>query len=372
MKALRVAPVIYIFDTFKEFNDEFKIGPRDIVLTHEFLYEPFIKPLGIESIFVFQEKHGTGEPSDEMIDSIAKEISSYDFDRIIAFGGGTVIDIAKIFALDLPEHSLDLFEGVKPPVKKKELVLIPTTCGTGSEVTNVSVAELKSKHTKKGLQVDALYGDYAVLIPESIKGLPYKFFITSSIDALIHAIEGYLAPTATEFVDLYALESIRMIMRGYREIIDKGEEERFNHLREFAIAATYGGLAFGNTGTAAVHAMSYAIGGAFHVPHGEANYQFFTETFKLYMKKAPEGKIANANRIFAETLGLEPGADIYDALDDFLGKLIEKKPLRDYGMTEEQIDEFTDSTIENQQRLLKNNYVFLEREEIRQIFANLF
>ncbi|MBN7773568.1 4-hydroxybutyrate dehydrogenase [Clostridium aminobutyricum] len=372
MKALRIVPFIKIFDTFKEFNDEFKIGKEDLIITNQWLYEPYMMPLGIDTNIIFQEKYGAGEPSDEMMDAMAEEMKKYKFNRIIAFGGGTIIDISKIFALEPPVKYIDLFEGTKEPVKIKELVLIPTTCGTGSEVTNVSVAELKSKHTKKGLQVDQLYGDYAVLIPETIRGLPYKFFITSSIDALIHAVEGCLAPTATEFVDLFALRAIRMIMEGYKEIIKHGEEERLNYLREFAIAATYAGVAFGNTGTAAVHAMSYSIGGAFHVPHGEANYQFFTETFKVYMKKNPNGKIQRINEIFAEILEVDKEGDIYGELEKFLGKLIHKKPLREYGMVESQIDEFTDSTIENQQRLLKNNYVFLDRDEIRSIFENLF
>lgn len=372
MKAMRIVPVIHVFDTFREFSEEFSLGSRDLVITNEWLYTPFIAPLDLEVNVIFQEKFGSGEPSDEMIDAIAAQMRKYDFDRVIAFGGGTVIDISKILALDVPEHSLDLFQGVKAPVKKKELILIPTTCGTGSEVTNVAVAELKSLHTKKGLQVDAMYGDQAVLIPETLRGLPYKFFLTSSIDALIHAVEGCLAPTATEFVDLFAMQAIRMIMNGYKDIVANGPDARRNHLREFAIAATYGGIAFGNTGTAAVHAMSYSIGGAFHVPHGEANYQFFTETFKVYMKKAPAGKIARVNRIFAEILGVDPQGDIYGALGQFLDQLIPRKPLREYGMTQAQIDEFTDSTIENQQRLLKNNYVFLDRDEIRAIFAALY
>lgn len=148
MEALRVVPKIFYFDTFKEFNEEFKIGKNDLVITNEFIYEPYMKPLGIDTNLIFQEKFGTGEPSDEMIDSMTKEMKKYNFDRIIAFGGGTIVDICKILALDVPEKSIDLFEGEVSPKKVKELVVVPTTCGTGSEVTNVAIAELKSKHTK--------------------------------------------------------------------------------------------------------------------------------------------------------------------------------------------------------------------------------
>jgi 4-hydroxybutyrate dehydrogenase len=111
------------------------------------------------------------------------------------------------------------------------------------------------------------------------------------------------------------------------------------------------------------------------VPHGEANYQIFTAVMKKYIAKAPDGKIQNLTEILRGILDL--GADaaplaVYDAFDAFLGKLIEKKPLKDYGMVEAQIDEFTASTVDNQQRLLANNYVFLENGELHAIFEELF
>lgn len=372
MQALRLVPRIFCFDTFKEFNDEFKIGKRDLLVTNEWLHTPYVAPLGIDASVMYQEKYGAGEPSDEMIDAMAKDMKSLDFDRIVAFGGGTIVDICKILALHQPGKSLDLFTGKARPRKEKGLVVVPTTCGTGSEVTNVAIAELKALGTKKGIAVDETYADFAALVPEAVKGLPYKFFVTSSVDALIHAIESYLSPKASPFTEMYSLKAMEMIMGGYREIVAKGEEERLKHLKDFLLASNYAGIAFGNAGCAAVHALSYSIGGAFHVPHGEANYQFFTEVFKMYTRKNPDGKIRQATELLAGFLGCDPKSDVYGELDGFLGKLIAKKPLREYGMTEAQIDEFTDSTIENQQRLLANNYVFLEKGEIREIFKNLY
>ena len=373
MLALRVVPKIYYFDTFKEFNEEFKLSKRDVLVTNEWMYKPYVEPLGIDTNVVYQEKFGMGEPSDEMIDAMAKEMAQYDFDRIIAFGGGTIVDICKVLALKVPEQSVKLFTGEVAPVREKELIVVPTTCGTGSEVTNVAIAELKSLHVKKGIAVEETYAATAVLIPESMQGLPDKVFATSSIDALIHAIESFLSPKASPFTEIFSLKAIEMIMAGYKKVIEGGctKEARLPYLKDFCLAATYAGIAFGNAGCAAVHALSYSIGGAFHVPHGEANYQFFTEVFKMYMKKDPNGKIAQANKILADILGCDV-ANVYDELENFLGKIMVKKPLREYGMVEAQIEEFTDSTINNQQRLLNNNYVPLSREELREIFANLY
>jgi 4-hydroxybutyrate dehydrogenase len=89
------------------------------------------------------------------------------------------------------------------------------------------------------------------------------------------------------------------------------------------------------------------------------------------MRKDPEGKIKKANEIFAKILECDV-EKVYDKLEEFLGQIMVKKPLREYGMTEDQVDSFTQSTLENQQRLLGNNYVFLEDAEIREIFANLY
>ena len=374
MQALRVVPAIHYFDTFKEFNEEFKLGKGDILVTNQWMYDPYVKPLGIDIPVVFQEKYGAGEPTDEMMDAMKVEMDQYEYDRIIAFGGGTIVDICKVLACEIPDKAADLFTGKVAPKRVKKLVLVPTTCGTGSEVTNVAVASIPSLNLKKGIADEQTYADHAVLIPESLAGLPDKVFATSSVDALIHAVESFLSPKASPFTEMYSLKAIEMIMEGYKTIIERGgntKENRADLLKDFALASNYAGIAFGNAGCAAVHALSYAHGGAFHIPHGEANFICFTEVFKMYMRKKPVGKIQEANKIFANVLGCAE-ADVYPALDEFLGKLIELKPLREYGMTEDQIAPFAKSTIDNQQRLLGNNYVELTEEEIAEIFKNLY
>lgn len=371
MKFFKLPPEIHKYDDFKTFVEGFAIGENDLVLTHKFLFDSFMEPLNLRADFLFQEKYGVGEPSDEMIDKILADIVNKSYKRIIAVGGGTVIDIAKLLIFKDVDNALDLFEKRVDFVKDKELIIVPTTCGTGSEVTNISIAHIKSKDTKMGLAIDELYADFAVLIPELVEGLPYDFFVYSSIDALIHAVESYVSPKSNGYTEMFALKATEMILRGYLDLIQKGKDYRLEILEDFVIASNYAGIAFGNAGVGAVHALSYPLGGNYHVPHGEANYQFFTEVFKTYNRLNPNGKIKKLNTFLANLLDVKEDY-VYDAMEETLNKLLSKKPLRKYGMTEEEIESFTDSVIEKQQRLLQNNYVPFSKDDIMGVYRKLY
>lgn len=372
MKLLSLKSQIHKFDTAKEFAETFNIGEGDYVLSNEYIYKPFFGSLNLKAEIVFLEKYGVGEPSDEIIDAVLNTIKGKTFKRIIAVGGGSVIDIAKLLVIKGENTALDLFEKKVPLIKDKELILVPTTAGTGSEVTNISIAEIKAKHTKMGLAIDELLADYAVLIPELVKGLPYKFFVASSIDALIHAIESYVSPKANPYTELFSVKAMELILKGFVKITENGEDYRKEIIEDFVIGSNYAGIAFGNAGVGAVHALSYPLGGTYHVPHGEANYQMFVEVFKTYNKKNPNGKIKDVNKILADILNVSVETDVFARLAEVLDKLLARKPLKEYGMKIEEIESFSDSVMVGQQRLLANNYVPLTRVEIRDIYKTLY
>ena len=370
MKELMIKPTIYTFSTAAEFAEEFKIGKGDLIITNQYIYDPIMKPLGLKCDTLFQEKYGTGEPSDEMAEAMYADMKG-DYKRIIAIGGGTVIDISKLFALKEVSPILDLYDGKIPAVKEKELILVPTTCGTGSEVTNIAILALNSRGTKKGLAVDAMYADAAVLVPEFLQSLPFSVFATSSIDALVHAVESSLSPNGNETTRMFGYKAIEMILSGYKMIAKEGPDARIPLLQQFLIASNYAGIAFGNAGCAAVHAMSYPLGATYHVPHGESNYAMFTGVMKNYLEIKSDGEIERLISFIAEILECET-KDVFEELESLLNCLILKKSLHEYGMKEEEIIEFTDSVIENQQRLLKNNFVFLDRDRMIKIYKELY
>ena len=370
MSSFLVKPEVRNYPTFAEFAANEQLTANDLIITNEFIYDPFMKPTGVPCRTLFQEKYGAGEPTDQMIDAIRKDIPA-DVERIIAVGGGTVIDIAKVLTFGGDWEAEDLFMGRVTPEKIRHLIVIPTTCGTGSEVTNVTVCALTRLGTKKGLALDLMYADAAVLIPEMVATLPYKFFATSSIDALIHATESFLSPKANAHTRTFSEKAIAMIVAGYKHIEANGADSWKEKAADFLIASNFAGIAFGNAGCAAVHAMSYPLGGKYHIPHGESNQLMFAEVMRKYAEKKPVGDLNELEAIYAAALGV-PADKALEELYRLLDVVYKRKGLHEYGMTHEEFPEFTKSVIEGQQRLLKNNYVELTFEDMVDIYEKCY
>lgn len=359
------------FEHAKDFAEEYNIGKKDFILASKSTYEAYFTALGLEAHVEYKSKYGKGEPTDEMIDALLADFRKTDCDRIIAIGGGAVIDMAKILVL-AGEYSAEEIFGRKVPLKRaKTLIAVPTTCGAGSEVSNVSIAEFTKLHTKMGLAVDEIYADRAVLIPELLTGLPYSFFATSAIDAFIHAIESFVSPKANLYTEMFSEKAMEMIVHGFREIIAHGKEYRMELLEDFLVASNLAGVAFGNAGTGMVHAMSYPLSGMYHVAHGEANYQFLTAVFAAYQKMNPTGKIIRLNAFLAKMMECDE-AVVYEKLQELLDQIISRKKLREYGMKEEEIHSFAVSVDASQQRLLNQSYVKPTIEQMEAVYRELY
>lgn len=370
MKTFSIHPTIEICDTAEKFCEEFSLGKGDLFLVSGSMYHKFFEGrTGLATVINYRN-YGSGEPTDKMAEGIYQDIKDLEFRRVIAVGGGTILDVAKLFALKNISPITDLYDHKINIEKDKELILVPTTCGTGSEVTNISILELTSRKTKMGLACDELYADKAVLIPELLYGLPFRFFATSSIDALIHSMESFTSPKANPFTEMYSLKAMKIILESYQKIIREGEDCRISLLEDMLTASTFAGIAFGNAGCGAVHAMSYPLGAACHVPHGEANYALFTGVYHTYLKISPEGKIRRLNEYLADILQCKPDR-VYEELDKLLNGILQKKKLREYGVTEEDLEAFTDTVITSQTRLMANSYVPLDRQIVRNIYQEL-
>lgn len=371
MKLFQQKTQVHKFKSSREFIEEFKICKSDFILTSKSAYDTYFKSFDLDAHVEYKSKYGAGEPDDIMMDKLLDDFSKTSCTRIIAIGGGAVIDMAKLLVLKDGKKSSDLFQKKVPLEKVRELIAVPTTCGAGSEVSNISIAEITEMNTKFGLAVDELFPDYAVLIPELLLELPYSFFATSAIDALIHAIESFVSPKASIYTEIFSTKAIDMILNGFQQIVLNGKDYRFDIIEDFLVASDLAGIAFGNAGTGAVHALSYPLSGVYHVTHGEANYQFFIEVFKTYNRISPDGKLAKINMLLSEIMNCEI-SEVYEKMEELLNKIITRKSLREYGMKDYEINSFADSVIDSQQRLLNQSYVKLNREEIVNIYRTLY
>ena len=256
MLQLKFKPELHLFQTCSEFAEAFHLGDGDVVLTNRYIYEPYFRDLGKGAHLIFQENYGQGEPTDVMVDAILDVLKGVTFTRIIAIGGGTILDIAKVLTVAGTE-TVDGLYGQEEELRAiRDLILVPTTCGTGSEMTNIAILNRTKLETKMGLVSTGMYAKQAVLIPELLSSLPYSVFATSSLDALVHAVESALSPHATPYSKLFSYSAIDLIINGYIKMRDEGAGIRANLLEDFLIASNYAGLAFGTAGCAAVHASA--------------------------------------------------------------------------------------------------------------------
>lgn len=381
MKMLTVGPKdIYQFATVKEFAEEFELGPRDLVVTIGMIHDAFVKPYLNGANVLLVDKYGNQEPTDVMIDAIITDAKTFDYDRIVAIGGGAVMDMSKIVAVAGGASIDEVIDHLPDFTRTVGLVLVPTTCGTGSEVTEIAAINRTRLGCKAGIASAEMFADHAVLIPELLYGLPDHVFMTSSLDALVHSVESTLSPNATPYTRLFGYEAMRMIVSGYQAIVAAGGPDgdaqarrvkRNELMNDFLIASDYAGISFDTGGCAAVHALSYQLGGKYHVPHGESNYAMFTGVLRSYMEIKPDGEIAKLNGVLAGLLGCNV-ADVYDELEKLINQLLPKKALHEYGVTREDLPEFTERVMTTQGRLMRNNYVPLDAARVRKIFEELY
>lgn len=170
---------------------------------------------------------------------------------------------------------------------------------------------------------------------------------------------------------MFSEKAMEMILKGFQDIVKNGPDYRFELLDEFLIASDLAGIAFGNAGTGAVHAMSYPLSGTYHVTHGEANYQFLTEVFKHYQAARPDGDLKVLNAFLASVMNCKADV-VYEEIEKLLGQVVEKKALREYGMKPEEIKAFAVSVDQTQQRLLNQAYVKFTVEEMMEIYQTLY
>lgn len=313
------------------------------------------------------------EPSYQDVEKLMEQVESYDGDFIAAIGGGSVMDAAKLCCvLKNAEYTVkDLLNDPTQAKKQIKTVMIPTTCGTGSEATCNAIVAIPEEQSKKGIVNDAMIPDYVVLDSQMIAKLPKTIVAATGVDALAHAVECYTSKKATPFSDTYAVASAKLIFHNIREAYNNPENMEAKN--SMMLGAFYGGVAITGSGTTAVHALSYPLGGKYHIAHGVSNAILFAHVMD-FNKDACEDRLAKlCDAVYPEmsAKSMEEKAQyIIDQIADIVKVTNIPTDLKEFGVKMKDLD-FLVSAGSQQQRLLVNNMKELSLDDIRSIYLKV-
>ncbi|MCE4044205.1 iron-containing alcohol dehydrogenase [Lysinibacillus fusiformis] len=299
----------------------------------------------------------------------------HQFDLVIGLGGGSALDLAKLAAV-LAVHDgkvadyLNLTGTKALEHKGLPKILIPTTSGTGSEVTNISVLSLDT--TKDVVTHDYLLADSAIVDPELTISLPPKVTAATGVDALTHAIEAYVSVNANEVTDALALQAIRLISGSIRTAVLEGKNKQARS--DMSYGSYLAGLAFFNAGVAGVHALAYPLGGQFHIAHGDSNAVLLPYVMG-YIRQSCEKRmkdILDAMGLSSAYLSQEEASyNCVDALQQLVQDVKIPSTLKGFNIPEESLEQLTDDATK-QTRILARSPMPLEREDIYAIYRAAF
>jgi alcohol dehydrogenase class IV len=267
----------------------------------------YLASLGVERVFVIAPPFGVehvkplvagiahveidasieAEPTVSGFERILARAQSFKPDAVIGLGGGSAIDVAKLVAalLDDTQQVNDVFGIGLVKGRAARLICIPTTAGTGAEVSPNAILFDERDNIKKGVVSPWLVPDAAFVDAELTLSVPPSVTAATGLDALTHCIEAYTNKFAHPVVDVWALEGIHQIAESLVEAV--AAPSSLAAREKMALGSLYGGLCLGPVNTAAVHALSYPLGGWFHIPHGHANAILLPHVMRFNAVAAP-------------------------------------------------------------------------------------
>ncbi len=250
------------------------------------------------------------EPSTSFIESITQRLENYDPNLIIAVGGGTPIDAAKAISICLKTKKTvhDFFTPDNCTKKGIPIIAIPTTAGTGSEVTPISVLTDNRDSIKKAIVSPFIIPDTAILDANLTLKMPPHVTAFSGMDALTHAIESYTSPKANDFTKMFSLKAIKLISENLKVVVNEGNN--YDARNGMLLGSLYAGIGFSNAGVAAVHALAYPVGGLFDVPHGMANTLLLPYVMEFNLDKCND-----TYKIIAEKMLKKSNVSAQDAIE---------------------------------------------------------
>lgn len=316
------------------------------------------------------------EPTYMAVQAVVDAFKRSGADLIVACGGGSVMDAAKLASV-LVTDAYGVKELLDNPGMAKKcvpLVLIPTTAGTGAEVTPNAIVGVPERELKIGIVNENMIADYVIQDARLIKNLPRSIAAATGVDALAHCIECFTSNKANPFSDMYALEGCDLILNNILAACD--DPEAMEAKNRMQIAAYYGGLAITASGTTAVHALSYPLGGRYHIAHGVSNAILLIPVMRFNAEDAAvkerlamvydrcchgERRVVNVD---------EKAEWVITTMDSIVKHLDIPASLRQFGVPESDLETLVASGMEVT-RLLNNNMRKITQEDARNIYKQV-
>lgn len=313
------------------------------------------------------------EPTVADFNKVLEQARQFKADSVVGIGGGSVLDTAKLIAAFIESNQKveDTFGTGLLNGRKRWLACLPTTSGTGSEVSPNAILLDENDKLKKGIVSPHLVVDAAYLDPQLTVTVPAKITAETGMDALTHCIEAYTNKFAHPVIDMYALKGIELIAANLLRAVKNGND--IEAREALMLGSYYGGICLGPVNTAAVHALSYPLGGEFHISHGLANAILLPSVMK-FNRSADVRKFAEV----ALACGIAAGANDEETAQrgvEFVSQLsidcgIPTK-LSEIGIPRQAVDGMAEAAMQVT-RLLKNNPRDVKPEDARDIYNSLF
>ncbi|NKJ49602.1 alcohol dehydrogenase [Burkholderia sp. SG-MS1] len=297
------------------------------------------------------------DPPEHIVLEATARARQADAEIVLGLGGGSSMDVAKLIAVLAPQQEQALGEmyGVnKVSVARLPLVQMPTTAGTGSEVTAVSIVTV-GEAKKMGVVAPQLIADLAILDAELTLGLPVATTAATGIDAMVHAIEAYTSAHLKNPVsDMLAVKALELLSRNLLRACENGQNR--DAREAMLLGATFAGQAFANAPVAAVHALAYPIGGIYHVPHGLSNALVLPHVLRFNAEAAAHLYAELADVIVPQASGSDASKTqaLIEQLEHMIAATAIPARLRDVGIARDGLERMASDAM-LQTRLLVNN-----------------
>ncbi|MGQ9858934.1 MAG: iron-containing alcohol dehydrogenase [Thermodesulfobacteriota bacterium] len=338
------------------------------------LLEPVTKSLEEASVSYVVFDGVEPEPPARLVDEGTEIFKQEGCDLVVGVGGGSSMDVAKgISVMATNEGSVLDFCGFDL-LKRRGVpkILVPTTAGTGSEVTRVFVITDEAQNTKKAVYSHYVLAEVGLVDPLLTLSMPKKVTVDTGLDALVHAVETYVSANATPFSDILAERAIEWIAKYLPMAWAKGSN--FTARYYMSLASTVAGMAFASGGLGAVHGLCYPLGTEYHMSHGRSNAIMLPHVMKFNIPGNPEkfARIAFLMGMDVEGLSqLEAAHAAVEAVEQLLDSLQVPYHLRDYGIPESDLPKLVAGGMK-QTRLFVPNPRDLNEEDVKAIFREAY